>query len=81
MKYIPIVVLIFSTMALAGCAEGNYSTASRSRRSSPSDSSLAGGIDPVTQAGIDASNAATDEQSRADTQAAFDAISAANSGQ
>jgi hypothetical protein len=80
MKRIPIVVLVFGTMALAGCAGGYSSTASRSRRSSSSDSSLSGGIDPVTQAGIDAGNAATDEQSRADTQSAFDAISAANSG-
>ena len=46
---------VFGLALLAGCASGGSVSSSRSNTDS-------GGIDPVTMAGIEASNQATDEE-------------------
>ncbi|MEP6672639.1 MAG: hypothetical protein ABJF10_25975 [Chthoniobacter sp.] len=72
-----VVPAVFALALLAGCASGG--SVSRSGSSSSSDS---GGIDPVTMAGIEASNRATDEEIQrvnADANAAAsEAVSAAS---
>ena len=54
-------------MSLTGCISMGIASSSDG-----SDSGSGGGIDPVTMAGIEASNRATDEQARASSQAAID---------
>jgi hypothetical protein len=62
--YFMAIPLIAAAMFLSGCFEldpGVASSGSAGADSSNS-SSVSSGIDPVTQAGIDASNAATQQQ-------------------
>jgi hypothetical protein len=66
--------LIAGSMLFAGCAGPNSGSAS-------GGSGVSGGIDPITQAGIDATNAATQEQSNQDTRAAFEQMNAASANQ
>jgi len=70
--------LIAGSMFFSGCVGTNSGSASGGSGGSTvsGGSAFSGGIDPITQAGIDATNAATQEQSNQDTQAAFDQISA-----
>jgi len=77
-----VIPLIAGAMFFSGClglnsglASGGSGGSGVSGGSVGSSESL--GIDPITQAGIDATTAATQEQSHQDTQAAFDQISAA----
>jgi hypothetical protein len=86
MKTITLISGLLGTILLSSCASGRYADVTQPYRhhsysSSGSSSSDSSGIDPITMAGIEADNAATDEQSRADTQAAFDAASAASAAQ
>ena len=86
MKPIATVALLLGAALLTSCASSRYADATapyrhdHSSRSSSdtSSSSDSGGIDPITMAGIEADNAAADDQFRADSQAAADAASAAS---
>ena len=83
-----LIPFIAGAMFFSGCVEGNPGAASggsgwsgRSGGSGgsggSSSSDVSGGIDPITQAGIDAGNAATQEQSNQDIRDAASQISAA----
>jgi hypothetical protein len=87
--------LIAGAMFFSGCVDGNPGVASggsgwpggsgwsgRSGGSGGSgDSGVSGGIDPITQAGIDAGNAATQEQSNQETRDAAAQANAASANQ
>ena len=68
--------LISCLMFFSGCVGLNSESASTGSAGS-NDSGVSGGIDPITQAGIDADNATTQDQSNRDSQAAVDQINAA----
>jgi hypothetical protein len=84
-RYLIVIPLIAGAMFFSGClglnsglAYGGWAESGGSSGSSDSGgSSVSSGIDPATQAGIDADNAATDEQSMQDMRdAAAQAIAA-----
>jgi hypothetical protein len=72
--------LIAGAMFFSGCVGLNSGSASGGSGGS-GDSGVSGGIDPVTQAGIDADNAATNEQSNQDIRDAAAQANAASANQ
>ena len=75
-----LVPLIASSMFFSGCLESNSALAP-DRSGGSGDSGVSGGIDPITQAGIDADNAATNEQSNQDIRDAAAQANAASANQ
>jgi hypothetical protein len=81
--------LIAGAMFFSGCVDGNPGVASGGSGWSggsggsggSGDSGVSGGIDPITQAGIDAGNAATQEQSNQETRDAAAQANAASANQ
>ena len=75
--------LIAGAMFFSGCVESNSGLASGgwSESGGSGGSGVSGGIDPVTQAGIDAGNAATQEQSNQDIRDAAAQANAASANQ
>jgi hypothetical protein len=84
-----LIPFIAGAMFFSGCVEWNPGVASggsgRSGGSGgsggSSGSDVSGGIDPITQAGIDADNAATNEQSNQDIRDAAAQANAASANQ
>lgn len=72
-----LIPLIAGAMFFSGCLGLNSGLAS----GGSGDSSVSVGIDPITQAGIDADNAATNDQSNQDIRDAAAQISAASANQ
>jgi hypothetical protein len=72
-----VIPLIASAMFFSGCLGLNSGLAS----GDSGGSSVSSGIDPITQAGIDADNAATNDQSNQDIRDAAAQISAASANQ
>ena len=72
-RWLSVIPLIAGSMFFSGCVGSNSGLVS----GGSGDSGVSGGIDPVTQAGIDAGNAATQEQSNQDIRDAASQISAA----
>jgi hypothetical protein len=80
-RRLTVISLMAGAMFFSGCLGLNSGLAVRGSGGSGVSGGSGGsgeslGIDPITQAGIDATTAATQEQSNQDTQAAFDQISA-----
>jgi hypothetical protein len=75
-----VIPLIAGAMFFSGCLGLNSGLASGGSGDS-GGSSVSSGIDPITQAGIDADNAATNEQSNQDIRDAAAQISAASANQ
>jgi hypothetical protein len=75
-----LIPFIAGAMFFSGCVEGNPGVASGGSGWS-SGSDVSGGIDPITQAGIDAGNAATQEQSNQDIRDAAAQANAASANQ
>jgi hypothetical protein len=84
-RWLSVIPLIAGSMFFSGCVGSNSGLVSGGSGWSggpgwpgaSGDSGVSGGIDPVTQAGIDAGNAATQEQSNQDIRDAASQISAA----
>jgi hypothetical protein len=75
-----LIPLIAGAMFFGGCVGLNSGSASGGSGGS-GDSGVSGGIDPITQAGIDADNAATNEQSNQDIRDAAAQANAASANQ
>jgi hypothetical protein len=75
-----VIPLIAGAMFFSGCLGLNSGLAS-GKSGGSGGSSVSGGIDPITQAGIDADNAATNDQSNQDIRDAAAQISAASANQ
>jgi len=75
-----VIPLIAGTMFFSGCLELNSGVASGGSGES-GGSSVSSGIDPITQAGIDADNAATSDQSNQDIRDAAAQANAASANQ
>jgi|ERR1700722_12962617 hypothetical protein len=78
-----VIPLIAGAMFFSGCLGLNSGLASGGSGGSGESggSSVSGGIDPITQAGIDADNAATNEQSNQDIRDAAAQANAASANQ
>ena len=78
-----LIPFIAGAMFFSGCVEGNPGVASGGSGGSggSSSSDVSGGIDPITQAGIDAGNATTQEQSNQDIRDAAVQANAASANQ
>jgi hypothetical protein len=81
-RWLSVIPLIAGSMFFSGCVGSNSGLLSGwsggpGWPGGSGDSGVSGGIDPVTQAGIDAGNAATQEQSNQDIRDAASQISAA----
>jgi hypothetical protein len=78
-----LIPFIAGAMFFSGCVEWNPGVASGGSGGSggSNGSDVSGGIDPITQAGIDAGNAATQEQSNQETRDAAAQANAASANQ
>jgi hypothetical protein len=78
-----LIPFIAGAMFFSGCVEWNPGVASGGSGGSggSNGSDVSGGIDPITQAGIDADNAATNEQSNQDIRDAAAQANAASANQ
>jgi hypothetical protein len=78
-----LIPFITGAMFFSGCVEWNPGVASGGSGGSggSNGSDVSGGIDPITQAGIDAGNAATQEQSNQETRDAAAQANAASANQ